>query len=357
MVANSLFSSLRRLSIRSGLGKRNFAFVLPLALVGLGLLTPAPVRAEPSSLPGYVILPLTSMGRANQACIRATINGQSTMLMVDTGAYATVLDTRFYQGVRSKPGSVGEDQLPVELQHKVSANGEKAEVGYISSMTSGAMNFSHGPVVVTDLSRQLNQFNNLHHAGAVGGLLGEDILHKYSAFIDWRRRGIYFNTDPARRMNVGRAFVAAGWTAVPMSPTSGRHYTVQCTIEGKPVRLLVDTGAQFTTLRTGVMPLPIIYNRDTGGSMARLASTGMTMSMIGMDSSSYPARLEHWKIGDYEIAKSNVAVNKFPAMFGNEQSSGDGPLLGVLGAEVLAANNAIIDISGSALYLKAGSNH
>ncbi len=317
---------------------------------------PLPGRAEPGALPGYVILPLSHMGRANQACIRVTINGQPTMLMLDTGAYATVLDSHFYQGVHSRLGSGSDNELPPELQQKVNANGEKADVGYISSMTAGAMNFGKGPVVVTDLSKMLAQFNNLHHAGTVSGLLGEDILHKYSAFIDWGRRGVYFNTDPAKRMNVGHAFVNAGWTAVPMSSTNGRHYTVQCTIEGKPVRLMVDTGAQFTTLRSGVMPLPIIYNRDTGGSMAHLASTSMTMSMIGLDTISNPARLENWKIGNYVVARSNVAVNKFPEVFGNEQSAGEGPLLGLLGAEVLAANNAVIDIPNSMLYLKAGSS-
>lgn len=171
--------------------------------------------------------------------------------------------------------------------------------------------------------------------------------------VDWRRRGVYFNTDPSKRMNVGHAFVAAGWTAVPMMRTNGRHFAVQCTIEGKPVRLMVDTGAQFTCLRSGIMPLPILYNRDTGPSMARLGSTGISMSMIGMDSTAYPAQLDHWKIGSYEIERSNLAVIKFPPSFGNEQSEGDGPLLGVLGAEVLAANNAVIDIANSTLFLKA----
>lgn len=347
----------QRLSIRRfGPGGKLLWRLGSVALAAL-LLTPVSGHAQGGALPGYVVLPLSHLARSNQACIHVTVNGQPTMLILDTGAYATVLDSHFYQGVHSRPGGVNADELPPELQQKVSANGEKAEVGYISSMTAGAMNFGKGPVVVTDLSRLLNQVNRLQQGGTVGGLLGEDILHKYSALIDWRRRGVYFNTDPAKRMNVARAFVSAGWTAVPMSPTNGRHYTVQCTIEGKPVRLLVDTGAEFTSLRSDIMPLPIIYNRDTGRSMVHLASTGMAMSMIGMDSIANPVRLEHWKIGDYEIARSTVLANKFPATFGHEQSAGEGPLLGVLGAEVLAANNAVIDVAGSALYLKMSGAH
>ncbi len=295
------------------------------------------------------------MGRANQACIAVSINGRSTRLILDTGAYATVLDDHFYQGVHTQPSGVSEDQLPPELRKKVTANGEKAQVGYITEMTAGAMNFGKGPVVVTDLSHTMGRFNGQHPAEAVGGLLGEDILRRYSAVIDWRRRGVYFNTDPSKRINFGRAFTSAGWKAVPLSPTNGRHYTVQCTVENKPVRMIVDTGAQYTTLRTGVMPLPMHYNRDPGYSMAHLLSSAIPMSMIGLDSTAYLARLDHWKIADYELGSTNVVADQFPPNFGNEQSAGDGPILGLLGAEVLAKNNAVIDIAGPTLYLKPNS--
>ena len=312
--------------------------------------------ASPGSLPGYVILPLSHMGRSNQACIRVTINGQPTMLMLDTGAPLTVLDNAFYQGTRSKAGSVSQDLLPPGISRKTTANGQSAEVGYISSMKAGAMDFGKGPVVVTDLSQNLGEYNNFHHVGAVAGLLGEDVLHRYNALIDWRRRGVYFNTDPSKRMNVGHAFVTAGWTAVPMSPTSGRHFSVACAVDGKPVRLIVDTGAQFTSFNRGVIPLDIIYNRDTGGSMQRLASTEGTAGMVGSFSSLYPARVEHLKIGSYEVRHVNVAVHKLPEGILNEQSAGEGPMLGLLGDEILAANSAVIDVTGSTLYLKPSSS-
>lgn len=329
--------------------------VLSLALAGAAL-GPAVASAATGSLPGYVILPLSRVGRANQACVRVTINGHSTMLMLDTGAPATVLDTRFYQGTRSKSPDVGQDKLPPEISRKTSANGQGAEVGYINSMTAGAMDFGKGPVIVTDLSATLSQFNNMHHNGAIAGLLGEDILHRYSALIDWRRRGVYFNTDPSKRMNISHAFVSAGWTAIPMSPTNGRHFSVACSVDGKPVRLLVDTGAQFTSFNKGTIPLDVIYNRDTGGSMARLASMGGEASMVGSFSSLYPARVERLKIGDYEVRHVNVAVHLLPEGILREQSDGEGPMLGLLGAEILSSNNAMIDIAGSTLYLKPGSS-
>ena len=333
--------------------RRASARLLTLLAAAL-LLAPTLGRAAAGGLPGYVILPLSHMGRSNQACVRVTINGQPTMLLLDTGAPQTLLDTRFYQGARSQAGAVSAAQLPPEIPRKGKANGQPAEIGSIS-MTAGAMNFGRGPVVVTDLSEELGQYNNLHRIGSVSGLLGEDILHRYNALIDWGRRGVYFNTDPSKRMNPGRAFVSNGWTAVPMSATSGRHFTVSCTVDGKPVRLIVDTGAQFTSFNKDTIPLDIIYNRDTRGSMARLGSTEGTALMVGSASSMYPARVQRLKIGSYEVQDAIVAVQKIPEGFLREQSEGEGPVLGFLGDEVLASNNAIIDISGSTLYLKPRS--
>ena len=315
----------------------------------LGFACTLPAKAD--GIPGYVVLPLVPMGLTNRATVRVTLNGRKTMLMLDTGATTTLLDTRFYQGSRSKSTTIKKEDLPSELQ-KVKANGEHAEIGYIDSLMIGSTEFAKGPVVVADLTRSTSMYNASHAATAIGGLLGEDFLHRYAAIIDWRRRGVYLNTDPSKRMKLGAGLVAAGWTAVPMAPTDYRHFTVEATVSGKPVRLVVDTGAQFTTFTEGLVPLTIIYNRDTGPSMAHLMSTTSTMSMIGLDSSMHPARVEHWKIGSYEIASANVAVSKFAPGLLAQHSAGDGPILGVLGAEQLALNNAIVDVGGSTLYLK-----
>lgn len=139
-----------------------------------------------------------------------------------------------------------------------------------------------------------------------------------------------------------------------MSSTSGRRFTVACTVSGKPVRLLVDTGANFTTFAPDIVPLSIIHARDSGGGMSHINSYAATSSMIGGDYTLYPAEVDHWKIGNYEMEHSYIATHHFPPHSLDDESAGDGPMLGLLGAEIMAANNAIIDIAGSTLYLKPG---
>ncbi len=321
------------------------AFALPWLLVAIS-------RASAQNLPGYVVLPLSSVANSNQATVRVTLNGQRTMMALDTGASGTVVDRAFYRGTPTKPAVIKPDELPPEFRN-VHPNGESADVGRIESLQAGGTNFPTGPVAVMDLSAQFGRYNAAHVGFSTAGLLGEDFLRRYAAVIDWKRHGVYLNTNPAKRIKLGPALLAAGWSAIPMASTNGRHFTVDCTISDKPVQLIVDTGAQFTFFKDGVVPLDVVHNRSNGGSIGHIASTGFSMRMIGMEATAYPARLEHWKIGRYEVGKTTVGVGPFPPGFTSLRSaSSSAPLLGLLGAEVLARNNAIVDVGGSTLYLK-----
>ena len=306
------------------------------------------------SLPGYVVLPLVSLPRSNQAMMRFKVNDQSTMLIVDTGATSIALDKRLYAAAHVRSNDAAPGQLPPEVGRKFKANGsEPAEVGYVDSLKAGGAELGKRPVSVLDLSQAFNGYNSMHQQTAIGGLLGEDVLQDYSAIIDWRRRGVYLNIDRSKRMKLGPGLVASGWTAVPLDATNYRHFTVRCTVGGKPARLVVDTGASYTSFAPGLVPITMMYNRlnDTT-SLGHLGSSAGISSMIGGDATMHPGRVEHWKIGDYEIASSVVAVSAMPQWVQGEHSTGDGPVLGFLGCEVLAANNAIIDIGSRVLYLK-----
>ena len=137
-----------------------------------------------------------------------------------------------------------------------------------------------------------------------------------------------------------------------MAATNGNHFTVQATVEGKPVRVIIDTGATYTSFAPNIVKFSqMIYHlNDSTGT--RLQTTAMSMSMINASTVAYPARLAHWKLGNYEVPSTVGSVTELPPGILKEQSAGEGPLLGLVGAEVLAMNNAIVDVAGSTLYLK-----
>lgn len=324
------------------------------AMTYVSLSASAGVVAAQNGIPGYVVLPLALMEHANQASVRAEVNGKRTLLVLDTGATTTLLDDSFYRGSLPKGGGVKSSELPPELKKKVDANGQKAEYAMVDDLKLGGLDVGKRPVVVTDLGANLGQYNRTHSSEAITGLVGEDLLHEYGAIIDWGRRGVYLNTDKSKRLKLGPALLSAGWTAVPMAPTNARHFSVEAVVEGKKVRLIVDTGAQFTTFVPGIVPLNgMMYNfGKQGATGSHIQSTGMTMAMINHASTAYAAKVEHWKIGGFEIASSVVSVTPMPASLLKESSTGEGPMLGLVGAEVLAKHYAIIDVAGSTLYLK-----
>ncbi len=311
-----------------------------LAAVGL-LPVGRPSLNAADALPGYVALPLADT-LTHLAVIRATIDGHPTSLIVDTGAAATTLDRRLYKGVLTASADPGASILPAGLPKTTRVNNVTAAVGQIQNLRAGAMRFGNGPVLVMDLSGMFGDYNNSHNRGAIGGLIGEDVLTTYGAIIDWRRRGIYFNTDASKRIHPGKSLVAAGWTAVPMHRTNGRHFAVSCVIDHRPFQLIVDTGAAFTLLDVG-----LLGSRDVINSHGALRMGG-----IGGDALTRPVMLTDWMIGDYRIASYPVGATKLPDYFLSETAGGAGPMLGLLGSEVLSHNSAIIDIAGSTLYLK-----
>lgn len=314
----------------------------------------ATAASAAESLPGYVVLPLVPIPHSNQAMLRVKINDHSAMLIVDTGATGVALDRRLYAEARVRSDNAAPGQVPPQVGQKVKYNGtESGEVGYVDSLKAGGAELGKRPVSVLDMAGAFAAYNNMHQQTAISGLLGEDVLQDYSAIIDWRRRGVYLNTDRSKRMKLGPGLLANGWTAVPMSPTNYHHFTVQCSIGGQPARLVVDTGASYTTLGKGIVPVTMMYNRSADTvSLGHLGSSSMISSMLGGDATAFPGQVEHWKIGDFEIASSVVAVHTMPQWLREEQSAGDGPVAGLLGCEILAKNSAIIDIGAHTLYLK-----
>lgn len=174
---------------------RPFVWLACAAALGF---VPGASGASPG-IPGYAVVPLASLHKTNAALVRIKVDGQSTLLALDTGASTSLLDSAFYKGTRSKSTSLAQNELPADLPRQTTGNGLKADVGYVSLQAGGA-DFGKGPVSVMDLSGLFGTYNHYHSQDAITGLLGEDVLRRYAAIIDWRRRGIYFNLDASKRM-------------------------------------------------------------------------------------------------------------------------------------------------------------
>ena len=135
----------------------------------------------------------------------------------------------------------------------------------------------------------------------------------------------------------------AGMTRIPLTVTGQGSALVNCTINGKPIVLILDTGAQSTVIdlraatNAGVKSheVPGFYSRGIGaGRVAMRQGEVITLEMSG-----FPA----------QVAPS---LQDFSSLTIQHLQTGSTPIVGLLGFDVLRSYGAVIDLKEGAMYLK-----
>ena len=129
-----------------------------------------------------------------------------------------------------------------------------------------------------------------------------------------------------------------------MSDT-GRHFLVPCVVNGRQYRLVVDTGAPFTSLDLNLLNAAQVPSHALGVHGGLLATSAEAVSLVDVD------RLQ---IGGYTATGVHLTATarSLKAFGGVHDDAPDQPVLGLLGGDILASNRAVIDLGGRMLYLK-----
>ena len=309
------------------------------------LCLPGKVSAA-NDLPGYEIIPL-GQGHNNRLCLAATIAGKKGLMMLDTGANSTLLNEATYQTLLQGSGQ----KLPAGIPKTARMNGVECPVAIAPNFQVGKANLGSLPVCLA--SRRYLYDSALARTGGdrlYDGLLGENILRRYNAIVDCGRFMLYLNTDPAQKHSFASAFVGAGWTRVAMSDIRN-DFTVPCTLNGHRFRMIVDTGAPFTTVNKELLSAAHLEARDVpglrGGLVGTRAEETGLVSLPVLEIGGYPARDVHMI----------STPQSFTAFGGPHDSSQEGAIVGLLGGDVLAANDAVVDVGNKSLFLKRATSH
>ena len=320
-----------------------------LLTASLGVIVASPVRAanapklkapvKKGGLPGYVVVQL-GRGHNNRLKLAATIEGKKGLMMVDTGAHASLLSLSKYGGLLKEANR----KLPPGVPKTVSMNGVPSAV--VVTRDFVIQNQDLGPIAAALVPGRFiydqAALYDREAGSSYDGLIGEDLLRRTRAVVDCSRLILYLNVDPAKQFHLGPELTRNGWTRVPMT-SSGNHFLVPCTLKGHQYRLIVDTGAPLAILDRGIA-------HSAGASSHDLPLSG---GLVGMQAErmalldSHDIAIGNFQISSYLMARSGVA-----RVFESLGRNGGPPILGLLGGDLLAKNGAIIDIGGSALYLK-----
>lgn len=319
-------------------------------------LTPFPAQSQQSG--GTLSSFLAAQGFAgaklerrsgNHLMVPVSINNKRAALMIDTGAPATLIDKNsaatFGLKVENTASTVG---------GVFGTRWERYGMSMVKSIAMGNCVLTNVPVALADESdmnpdisspptgSHIRENPTLAH---LNGLLGAREMRKFGMIIDCTRQILYINPNgPSAAVSQKLAgFLGGhGFTRVPMRLNSTDHFDVPGALNGHATRFIVDTGATTTTIDK---------------KLAIQASVGFSATRFGTETGQGrfewlgTGEVKELRIGDFVISNTEVSVVNVSGEVLQSKSAAESNS-GLLGAEYLAFNFAVIDIGGMTLYLR-----
>ncbi len=133
-----------------------------------------------------------------------------------------------------------------------------------------------------------------------------------------------------------------GYVSVPLRRTPVGHLELDATVNGKPARLLVDTGASATVInKTSAERWGLECHDDPGQAIG-----------CGFAAPAETARLEELKLADLEIGNVDVAVVDLSQINAGLEQAKAQPIDGIIGSKLMIERNGIVEYASDTLHLQ-----
>ncbi len=195
--------------------------------------------------------------------------------LIDTGTNPTVVDQRIGQQLGIKPvtgslSTIGAFSGSVQSQ-----------IALLPSLQVGSVQANDLRVALADLSSLSSKVGT-----RIDAIVGLDVLERSSFRIDYNKKEIVFGP------------VDSYSAAVPFDG-SGAFVTVTMTIDGRPIRVMVDTGT----------PNLFLFANRLSGWGQQLPSAGMALTTdLGGDAPLPEVRLARIRVGKHELGPRNAFI-------------------------------------------------
>jgi predicted aspartyl protease len=329
-------------------------------VLGLALLIAAltPFSAQSQQGGGTVLGLLAGQGLAgaklerrsgNHLFVPVSINNKKAALMIDTGAPITLIDKNSAATFGLKV-----ENTTINVAWIFGAGWEHYGTSKANSIAMGNCVVTNVPVALADESSMntdissvstgshIPTINKLPH---IHGLFGAREMAKYGMIIDCARQMLYINPNgptAAVSQSLANFLSTRGFTRIPMRRNSSGHFDVPGALNGHSTRFIVDTGASTTlvdkktAIEAGVSLRATMFGADAGGGRLEPLGTGIVKELT---------------LGDFTIPKADVTVVNVSGDMLHSKTAAESNA-GLVGAEYLAFNFAVIDVGGMALYLR-----
>ena len=264
----------------------------------------------------------------------ATLNGVKSRLVVDTGAFTTVIT----------PGAMQSLGLKVTV-HKGDMYGAMSRVAR-SRKAGDVQDFRVGEYQagVTPVSSVDALVGGGSGARSTEGLLGIDFLNKHQGVIDCFRQELYLKDPRAPSVSaaLGSGLRAGGCKEGEIVPTS-QGMLVPITLNNRAGWLVIDTGAPYTLVDEASV---------NGLGMPRASTRGKGMGDIGGQARAVDmAYFKELLIGGFSVPVQAIGVADIRQGAAPRMHAGK-PVFGYLGQELLGFYAGVIDCRSLKLYLR-----
>jgi predicted aspartyl protease len=326
--------------------------------VGVCLATLAPLPAHSQENSGTLVGFLSGQGLVgaklerrfgNHLFVPVAINNKRGALMIDTGAPVTIIDKN-----SAATFGLNVEHTTVNVGGLFGKSWEHYGMSMAKTIAMGNCVVTNVPVALADESSfntdigsaptgsHIPAVNKLPH---LNGLLGAREMAKFGMIIDCTRQLLYISPNgpsAALSQKLASFLNSRGFTRIPMQRNSTGHFEVPAALNDRFTRLIVDTGASTTVVdkesaaKAGVAFGGTMYAASGGGGRVERLGTG---------------ELKELTIGEFKIPRASITVVSVAGDVLHAKAAPESNA-GLIGAEYLAFNFAIIDVGGMSLYLR-----
>ncbi|GAB3753313.1 hypothetical protein GCM10028817_18870 [Spirosoma pomorum] len=268
----------------------------------------------------------------NRPNVKGAINGLPVTFDVHSNA-------GFYMQISHRAADEAKitDRVHVD-SYGITSEGNVSNLGrdkaFVTTLDVGDAHFSKAPISIFETPTDYNH-----------GMLGLRWLTENRVIISYSASVIYINPTHASSQARGKALLKSGYVALPMrrSDQDGRYY-VSVTVNGVTQPMVVCTVAQNT--------FDIEFAKRAGLAFTSTGETygGPTGTTGQLYAITHPATIQVGRV-PLTVKSANVedtyayAAEKRPASPSAESG-------GVLAADFLIDNHAVVDFGGQILYVK-----
>lgn len=263
------------------------------------------------------------------------VNGKAGDLTIDTGAPYSII----YKATLEKFGLTAKS-TDVVVHGAFGKGKEKIGTTVIPRLAMGNCALMNVKAAVLSDPRSGGLYRTY---GTTDGLFGLREMIRYGAVLDLANNLLLVHPGgPAKGISPGirSLLTGRGYTQIDLTIVQG-HLRVAAMVNGTPCRLIVDTGAYFTTLDQA-----FARRARIGGYDSRSYAQGLGTKARPIRVSRFP----EFKVGDFTIKNASVTITELdPELLGSGEKTS---VAGLLGAEYLGLHGGIIDLNSGTLYLR-----